>query len=120
VASGTLKENFLPLPYKGADQTLFSLLTSIVEEGRKLAGSADLAVSDMSSNSPVGTTLAVLERTLKLISAIQGRVHYSMKRELQLIRNIIRDYTPTTYSYDHKKGLRKLNALTIRTLQLYR
>ncbi|MDD1627779.1 MAG: hypothetical protein LUQ26_09955 [Methylococcaceae bacterium] len=107
VASGTLKENFLPLPYKGADQTLFSLLTSIVEEGRKLAGSADLAVSDMSSNSPVGTTLAVLERTLKLISAIQGRVHYSMKRELQLIRNIIRDYTPTTYSYDPQEGTPK-------------
>lgn len=104
IASGTLKDNFLPLPYKGADPTLFQLLQSIVEDGRKLAGSADLAVSDMSSNSPVGTTLAVLERTLKLMSAIQARVHYSMKRELQLIRDIIRDYTPTTYSYDPQEG----------------
>ena len=104
IASGMLKDNFMPLPYKGADQTLFSLLSSIVEDGRKLAGSADLAVSDMSSNSPVGTTLAVLERTLKLMSAIQARVHYSLKRELQLLRNIIRDYTPTTYAYDPQEG----------------
>ena len=104
VPSGTLRDNFMPLPYKEPSQTLFQLLQAIVEEGRKFAGSADLAVSDMSSNSPVGTTLAVLERTLKMMSAIQARIHYSMKRELQLLRDIIRDYTPQTYSYEPEEG----------------
>ena len=104
VPSGTLRDNFMPLPYKEPSSTLFQLLQSIVEEGRQFAGSADLAVSDMSSNSPVGTTLAVLERTLKMMSAIQARVHYSMKRELQLLRDIIRDYTPQEYSYEPEEG----------------
>jgi len=104
VPSGTLRDNFMPLPYKEPSQTLFQLLQAIVEEGRKFAGSADLAVSDMSSNSPVGTTLAVLERTLKMMSAIQARIHYSMKRELQLLRDIIRDYTPQSYSYEPEEG----------------
>ena len=106
VPSGTMRDNFMPLPYKEPSQTLFTLLGSIVDEGRRFAGAADLAVSDMSSNSPVGTTLAVLERTLKVMSAVQARIHYSMKQEFILLRDIIRDYCPDEYDYDPTEGSR--------------
>ena len=107
VASGTMRDNIMPLPYKEPSQTLFALLQNIVEEGRKFAGAADLQVSDMSGNAPVGTTLAILERTLKMMSAVQARVHYSMRQEFKLLKAIIRDYTPDEYNYEPEEGGRK-------------
>jgi hypothetical protein len=104
VPSGTLKENLMPLPYKEPSQVLLALMNQIVEDGRRFANTADLQISDMSANSPVGTTLAILERTLKVMSAVQARVHYSMKRELGLLKKIIADYTPEDYSYDPVEG----------------
>ncbi len=105
VASGTMRDNIMPLPYKEPSQVLMALLEGIVEEGRRFAGAADLQISDMSAQAPVGTTLAILERTLKMMSAVQARVHYAMKRELQLLRDIIRDYTPDHYSYEPEDGV---------------
>lgn len=107
VASGTMRDNIMPLPYKEPSQVLYSLLGTIVEEGRKFAGAADLQVSDMSAQAPVGTTLAILERTLKLMSAVQARIHYAMKQEFKLLKKIIADYTPSTYSYEPEEGDRK-------------
>jgi hypothetical protein len=104
IASGTLKDNLLPLPYKEPSQVLMVLLENIVEEGRRAAGSGDLNVADMSANAPVGSTLALLERTLKVMSAVQARIHYSMKQELCLLRDIIRDYTPEEYDYEPEEG----------------
>ena len=106
VASGTIKDNIMTLPYKEPSQVLMLLLGTIVEEGRRFASAADLKVSDMSANSPVGTTLAILERTLKVMSAVQARIHYSMKREFKLIKNIIRDYTDDEYEYEPCKTMR--------------
>ena len=106
IASGTLKDNLLPLPYKEPSQVLMALLGNIVEEGRRAAGSGDLNVADMSANAPVGSTLALLERTLKVMSAVQARIHYSMKQELGLLRDIIRDYTPEEYDYEPEEGSR--------------
>ena len=107
VASGVLRDNLLPLPYKEPSQTLMTLLNQIVEEGRRFANAADLTLSDTSAQAPVGTTLAILERTLKNMSAIQARVHYSMKQELGLLKRIIADYTPEDYSYQPSEGSRK-------------
>ena len=104
VASGTIKDNIMTLPYKEPSQVLYTLLGTIVEEGRRFASAADLKVSDMSAQSPVGTTLAILERTLKVMSAVQARIHYSMKQEFKLLKNIIRDYTPEEYSYEPVEG----------------
>ena len=107
VPAGTMRDNLLPLPYKEPSQVLYSLLGTIVEEGRKFAGSAEIQASDMSANAPVGTTLAILERTLKSMSAIQARIHYAMKQEFKLLKDIIRDYTPEEYSYDPVEGDRR-------------
>ena len=107
VASGTMRDNIMPLPYKEPSQVLYSLLGTIVEEGRRFAGMADLQVSDMSANAPVGTTLAILERSLKMMSAVQARIHYSMKQEFKLLKHIIADYTPESYSYEPEEGSRK-------------
>lgn len=104
VPSGTIKDNIMTLPYKEPSQVLLALLNQIVEEGRRFASAADLKVSDMSANAPVGTTLALLERQLKTMSAVQARIHYSFKQELQLIRDIIRDYTPSEYPYEPEEG----------------
>ena len=104
VASGTIKDNIMTLPYKEPSQVLYTLLGTIVEEGRRFASAADLKVSDMSAQSPVGTTLAILERTLKVMSAVQARVHYAMKQEFRLLKNIIRDYTPEEYNYEPLEG----------------
>jgi hypothetical protein len=106
VPSGVLKDNILPLPYKEPSQVLYSLLGTIVEEGRRFASASDMKIADMSANTPVGTTLAILERTLKVMSAVQARVHYSMKQELKLLKDIIRDYTPDQYSYTPDIGTR--------------
>ena len=107
VPSGVIKDNIMPLPYKEPSQVLATLLDKIVEEGRRFASAADLQVADMSANSPVGTTLALLERQLKVMSAVQARIHYAFKQELKLLRDIIRDYTPDEYNYDPEEGTRK-------------
>ena len=104
VPSGTMRDNILPLPYKEPSQTLFALMNQIIDEGRRFAAAADMKVSDMSANSPVGTTLAILERTLKVMSAVQARIHYSMKEEFRLLKTIIADYTPDKYTYEPIEG----------------
>jgi len=104
VPSGSIKDNIMTLPYKEPSQTLFGLLGTIVDEGRRFASAADLKVADMSANSPVGTTLAILERTLKVMSAVQARVHYSMRQEFKLLKEIISEYTPSAYSYNPDNG----------------
>ena len=107
VPSGTIKDNLMTLPYKEPSQVLYSLLNTIVEEGRRFAAAGDMKVSDMSANAPVGTTLAILERTLKVMSAVQARIHYSMKQEFRLLKHIIADYTPEDYNYEPVEGDRK-------------
>jgi hypothetical protein len=107
VPSGAIRDNILPLPYKEPSQVLNSLMNQIIEEGRAFANAEGLKVSDMSSNAPVGTTLAILERTLKVTSAIQARIYYAMKQEFKLLKGIIRDYTPEEYSYDPEVGDRR-------------
>jgi hypothetical protein len=104
VPSGTMRDNVMPLPYKEPSQVLAQLMNQIIEEGRRFASAADMKISDMSAQAPVGTTLAILERTLKVMSAVQARIHYSFKEELRLLRDIIRDYTPDTYNYEPVEG----------------
>ena len=99
VPSGSVRDNIMPLPYKEPSQVLALLLDRITEEGRRLGSIADMSVSDMGANAPVGTTLALLERQLKTMSAVQARVHYSMKQEFKLLKEIIRDNTPSEYDY---------------------
>jgi hypothetical protein len=107
VPSGAIRDNILPLPYKEPSQTLSLLMDRIVEEGRRFAAVSDLKVSDMSSQAPVGTTLAILERVLKVMSAVQARIYYTMKQEFKLLAEIIRDNTPEEYSYEPEVGDRK-------------
>jgi hypothetical protein len=107
VASGTMKDNIMPLPYKEPSQVLMALLGQIVEDGRRFANTADLQTSDMSSQAPVGTTLAILERTLKVMSAVQARIHFSLKQELKLLKNIIAENAPSDYDYEPEEGSRK-------------
>ena len=99
VPSGTVRDNIMPLPYKEPSQVLALLLERITEEGRRLGSIADMNISDMSANAPVGTTLALLERQLKTMSAVQARVHFSMKQEFKLLKEIIRNNTPGDYEY---------------------
>jgi len=106
VPSGSIRDNILPLPYKEPSQVLFALFQNIVEEGRSFASSGDMNVSDMSANAPVGTTLALLERTLKVMGAVQSRMHYSMRQEFKLLKVIIADYTPEEYDYEPTEGSR--------------
>ena len=106
VPSGSIKDNILPLPYKEPSQTLFQLLGQIIAEGRAFATAGDTKISDMSANAPVGTTLAILERTLKVMSAVQARLHYAMKTEFKLLKHIIADYTPEEYTYEPEEGSR--------------
>jgi hypothetical protein len=107
VPSGSIKDNIMALPYKEPSQVLAGLLDKITEEGRRLGSVADMNVSDMSANAPVGTTLALLERQLKTMSAVQARIHYSMKQEFKLLKAIIRDHAPTEYEYDPAQGDRR-------------
>lgn len=107
IPSGTMRDNILPLPYKEPSQTLLQLMNQIIDEGRRFAAAADMKVSDMSANSPVGTTLAILERTLKVMSAVQARIHYAMKQEFKLLKDIIAEYTPEEYTYEPVEGSRK-------------
>jgi len=106
VSSGSIRDNILPLPYKEPSQVLFALFQNIVQEGRAFASAGDLKISDMSGSAPVGTTLALLERTLKVMSAVQARLHYAMRQEFKLLKVIIRDYTPDEYSYEPVEGSR--------------
>ena len=105
--SGSVRDNIMPLPYKEPSQVLAALLQSITEDGRRLASIADLNISDMSAQAPVGTTLAILERQLKTMSAVQARVHDSLKMEFKLLKQIIRDFTPDDYSYTPEGGDRR-------------
>ena len=107
VPSGSIRDNILPLPYKEPSQVLFALFQNIVQEGRQFASAGDMKVSDMSAQAPVGTTLAILERTLKVMGAVQARMHYSMRQEFRLFKAIIADYTPEEYDYDPIDGSRK-------------
>jgi hypothetical protein len=100
VGSGAIRDNILPLPYKDPSQTLYNLLNTVVEEGRRFAATADMKISDMGANAPVGSTLALLERQLKVMTAVQARVHFTLKQELQLLAAIIRDYTDDEYTYE--------------------
>jgi len=104
VPSGSIRENILPLPYKEPSQTLLALLDKITEEGRRLGAISDMNISDMSANAPVGTTLALLERTLKPMAAVQSRVHYAMKQEFKLLRAIMAEYAPLEYGYAPDRG----------------
>ncbi len=104
VPSGSIRDNIMPLPYKEPSQTLLALLQQITEEGRRLGAISDMNISDMSANAPVGTTLALLERTLKPMAAVQSRVHYSMKQEFKLLRKIIAEYAPDEYMYVPDRG----------------
>jgi len=105
--SGAIRDNILPLPYKEPSQVLAALMDKIVADGQRFAATGDLKVSDMSAQSPVGTTLAILERMLKVMSAVQARIHYSMKQEFKLLAAIIRDNTPEEYDYEPEVGSRK-------------
>ena len=107
VPSGSIRDNILPLPYKEPSQVLYTLFQNIVQEGRQFASAGDMKVSDMSAQAPVGTTLAILERTLKVMGAVQARMHYSMKQEFKLLKAIIADYTPEEYDYQPEEGSRK-------------
>jgi hypothetical protein len=107
VPSGSIRDNILPLPYKEPSQVLFALFQQIVEEGRAFASSGDMKVSDMSGEAPVGTTLAILERTLKVMTAVQARIHYTMKQEFKLLKVIIADYCPEDYDYEPVDGDRR-------------
>ena len=107
VPSGSIRDNILPLPYKEPSQVLYTLFQNIVQEGRQFASAGDMKVSDMSAQAPVGTTLAILERTLKVMGAVQARMHFSMKQEFKLLKAIIADYTPEEYDYDPIEGSRR-------------
>ena len=104
VPSGSIRDNIMPLPYKEPSQTLLALLNQITQEGRRLGAISDMNISDMSANAPVGTTLALLERTLKPMAAVQARVHYAMKQEFKLLKIIMAEYAPTEYAYQPTRG----------------
>jgi len=104
VPSGSIRDNIMPLPYKEPSQTLLALLNTITTEGRRLGAISDMNISDMSANAPVGTTLALLERTLKPMAAVQARVHYTMKQEFKLLKAIMAEYAPTEYAYVPARG----------------
>jgi hypothetical protein len=105
--SGTIRDNIMPLPYKEPSATLAALMDRVIEDARRYVGATDLKVSDMSSQAPVGTTLAILERSLKVMSAVQARIHYTMQEEFKLLSKIIRDHAPTDYTYDPESGNRQ-------------
>ncbi len=107
VPSGSIRDNILPLPYKEPSQVLYTLFNQIVSEGRAFASSGDMKVSDMSSQAPVGTTLAILERTLKVMTAVQARIHNAMRQEFKLLKVIIADYCPEEYEYEPIDGSRR-------------
>ena len=104
VPSGSIRDNIMPLPYKEPSNTLLQLLNQITTEGRRLGAISDMNISDMSANAPVGTTLALLERTLKPMAAVQARVHYAMKQEFKLLKEIMAEYAADSYDYKPFRG----------------
>ncbi len=104
VPAGAIRDNILPLPYKEPSATLFALFKEVVNEGRSLASTADMKIADMNQQAPVGTTLAIIERMMKVMSAVQARIHAAMKKEFKLLQKIIRDYAPEEYNYETQKG----------------
>ena len=118
VPSGSIRENILPLPYKEPSQTLLALLDKITEEGRRLGAISDMNISDMSANAPVGTTLAILERTLKPMAAVQSRVHYAMKQEFKLLRAIMAEYAPAEYEYMPDRGEQRARQADYATVEV--
>ncbi len=104
VPSGSIRDNIMPLPYKEPSQVLLALLKDITNEGRRLGAISDMNISDMSANAPVGTTLALLERTLKPMAAVQARVHYAMKQEFKLLKRLMAEYAPLEYDYQPERG----------------
>ena len=108
VPSGAIKDNILPLPYKEPSLVLAQLLDKVIEEARAFASAGDLKISDMSSQAPVGTTMAILERTLKMTSAIQARIYYSMQQEFELLKEIIAENCSDDYEYEPEEGDRKI------------
>ena len=118
VPSGSIRDNILPLPYKEPSQTLLALLDKITEEGRRLGAISDMNISDMSANAPVGTTLALLERTLKPMAAVQSRVHYAMKQEFKLLRAIMAEYAPAEYEYMPDRGEQRARQADYATVEV--
>jgi hypothetical protein len=104
VPSGSIRDNIMPLPYKEPSQVLLQLLKDITTEGRRLGAVSDMNISDMSANAPVGTTLALLERTLKPMAAVQARVHYAMKQEFKMLKLLMSEYAPAEYTYVPTRG----------------
>ena len=104
VPSGSIRDNIMPLPYKEPSQTLLALLDKITQEGRRLGAIADMDISDMGANAPVGTTLALLERTLKPMAAVQSRVHFAMKQEFKLLKAIMAEEASEDYEYIPARG----------------
>ena len=104
VPGGAIRDNITFLPYKEPSGTLFQLLGNIVEEGKRFASISDMKVADMNSQAPVGTTLALLERNMKVMSAVQARLHASMKREFEILVGVIKDFTNPTYPYEVQEG----------------
>ena len=100
VPGGVIRDNISFLPYKEPSAVLYQLMGDIVEEGRRFASAADVKVADMNAEAPVGTTLAILERSMKVMSAVQARLHASMRRELRILSGIVRDFGPTEYPYE--------------------
>jgi len=100
VPGGAIRDNISFLPYKEPSTVLYQLLGDIVEEGRRFASAADVKAADMNAEAPVGTTLAILERSMKVMSAVQARLHSSMRDELRLLSNIVRDFGPEAYPYE--------------------
>ena len=118
VPSGSIRDNILPLPYKEPSQTLLALLDKITEEGRRLGAISDMNISDMSANAPVGTTLALLERTLKPMAAVQSRVHYAMRQEFKLLRAIMAEYAPAEYEYMPDRGEQRARQADYATVEV--
>jgi hypothetical protein len=119
LGSGNIRDNILPLPYKEPSMVLSGLMDKIVEEGRRFAATSDMKIADMSNQAPVGTTLAILERTLKVMSAVQARVHYSMKQELHLLLRLSETTQMTNYTYEPEDGTAVLRRRTIAMLKCF-
>lgn len=100
VPGGSIKENIAFLPYKEPSGVLYQLLGDLVNEGRRFASAADMKASEMNGEAPVGTTLAILEREMKVLSAVQARVHAAMGKEIAILANLIEVYGPETYPYE--------------------
>ena len=100
VPGGAIRDNITFLPYKEPSNVLYQLLQNIVEEGRRFASITDMKISDMNQQAPVGTTLAIIERSMKVMNAIQARIHYAMKKEFRILSRIVKDYMPADYSWE--------------------